>query len=603
MISLTVGGLSYSYPQTGDTNWGTGATGWAQAVTADMLSVSGGVYTLTADLSLGSNFGLVALYFKSITANIAASGILRLANTDTIAWRNAANSADVSLGVDTSNSLAFNSVSFLSSAGVLLAAGYPATTGDVTSTAGSLATTVAKIQGKTVSGTTGTGNVVFSASPTFTGTSAFAALTATTPMAIAYGGTGQTTAAAAFNALSPMTTGGDLIYGGASGAATRLANGTAGYFLQSNGTTLAPTWVAAPGSGTVTSVTFTGDGTVLSNTPSSAVTTIGTVTGSLLSQTKNTGLWGPSSGSNAAPTFRAPVYADVLPSFKYPTVQRFTSTGSTTGYLFTVSSANATAGATYTNNGNTYTVLSSISAGTQLFCSQASAPTSSGTLTKASGTGDSTITFSAYAALGTYTAPTNPAPLYIRIRMVGGGGGGAGSGTAAGSAAGAGGTTAFGAGLLIANGGSGGAVATSGSPTNGGSASLGSGPVGIALTGGSGGIGAYNYSSGSSSMGVYGAASPFGGAGPGGGVAEVGVAATANTGSGGGGGGSSNAAGNMYSGSGGAAGGFVDAIITSLSSTYPYVVGAAGGAGGNGASGSAGGAGAAGIIVVEEFYQ
>lgn len=40
------------------------------------------------------------------------------------------------------------------------------------------------------------------------------------------GGTGQTTKAAAFNALQPMTTSGDLIYGGASGTGTRLAKGT-----------------------------------------------------------------------------------------------------------------------------------------------------------------------------------------------------------------------------------------------------------------------------------------------------------------------------------------------------------------------------------------
>jgi hypothetical protein len=50
---------------------------------------------------------------------------------------------------------------------------------------------------------------------------------------------------------NPMTTGGDVIYGGASGVPTRLANGSAGQILQSNGTTLAPSWVAAP-SGTNT---------------------------------------------------------------------------------------------------------------------------------------------------------------------------------------------------------------------------------------------------------------------------------------------------------------------------------------------------------------
>lgn len=58
------------------------------------------------------------------------------------------------------------------------------------------------------------------------------------------GGTGQTAKAAAFDALSPMTTGGDLIYGGASGTGTRLANGTVGMILVSQGGTSAPVWTA-----------------------------------------------------------------------------------------------------------------------------------------------------------------------------------------------------------------------------------------------------------------------------------------------------------------------------------------------------------------------
>ena len=45
---------------------------------------------------------------------------------------------------------------------------------------------------------------------------------------------------------------------------------------------------AGGGSGTVTSVTFTGDGTILSSTPSSAVTTSGTLTAALANQTANT---------------------------------------------------------------------------------------------------------------------------------------------------------------------------------------------------------------------------------------------------------------------------------------------------------------------------
>lgn len=54
--------------------------------------------------------------------------------------------------------------------GTVAAGAMPALTGDVTSSAGTVATTVAKIQTVTVSGVSGTGNVIFSASPTFSGT-------------------------------------------------------------------------------------------------------------------------------------------------------------------------------------------------------------------------------------------------------------------------------------------------------------------------------------------------------------------------------------------------------------------------------------------------
>jgi len=58
--------------------------------------------------------------------------------------------------------------------------------------------------------------------------------------------------------------------------------------------------------GTVTSVSWTGDGTIFTASADTAVTTSGTLTpASLISQTKNTFLGGPTTGSNAAPTFRA----------------------------------------------------------------------------------------------------------------------------------------------------------------------------------------------------------------------------------------------------------------------------------------------------------
>jgi len=70
--------------------------------------------------------------------------------------------------------------------------------------------------------------------------------TLTLPLSIANGGSGAATKAAAFDALQPMTTSGDIIYGGASGTGTRLAKGSDGQVL-----TLAsgvPSWAAASGS-------------------------------------------------------------------------------------------------------------------------------------------------------------------------------------------------------------------------------------------------------------------------------------------------------------------------------------------------------------------
>jgi hypothetical protein len=69
-------------------------------------------------------------------------------------------------------------------------------------------------------------------------------------LAIGSGGTGQTTASAAFNALSPITTTGDLILGNGTNSATRLAIGSNGYLLTSSGTTAS--WQPAPAGGVTT---------------------------------------------------------------------------------------------------------------------------------------------------------------------------------------------------------------------------------------------------------------------------------------------------------------------------------------------------------------
>ncbi len=373
---------------------------------------------------------------------------------------------------------------------------------------------------------------------------------------------------------------GDSGSGGVKGLVPAPATGDATKVLSGAGT-----WISA-GSGTVTSVAMTVPTALFASSPvsGSPVTTSGTLAPTLATQTAQTFFSGPSSGSAATPTFKA---------LTAPTIQKFLTTGTTTGYLFTVSSANATVGATYTNNGNTYTVLGTISAGTQLFCSQASAPAASGTLTKASGTGDATITFSSNLATATYTTPTNPAPLYLRVREVAGGGGGGGNSSASVN----GGSSYFGPNMISAGGGVGGQNISTGVGGAGGSATINSSAtvLEIAAISGAAGQGATLSSSPAVAPGGgNGGSSFFGGAGAGGPGAGTGGSAATSSGSGGGGiGGSTTTNG----GGGGGSGAFAEAIIASPSATYPYAVGA------GGAGAASGGIGGGGRIEITEYYQ
>jgi hypothetical protein len=106
---------------------------------------------------------------------------------------------------------------------------------------------------------------------------------------IANGGTGQTTASAGFNALSPITTTGDLILGNGTNSATRLAIGANTYVLTSNGTTAS--WQASAASGVSS---FTAGTTGF--TPSTATTGAVTLAGTLATTNGGTGLTSFTSG-------------------------------------------------------------------------------------------------------------------------------------------------------------------------------------------------------------------------------------------------------------------------------------------------------------------
>jgi hypothetical protein len=106
-IPVTFNGVVYQVPVQGDLNWAPPLTRYLVALAAGSITPSGGLYPLTADLNFGSSFGLVAPYYKSSSANISTAGVLRLSNTDSIGWRNFANTGNLLLGVNTSNQLTF----------------------------------------------------------------------------------------------------------------------------------------------------------------------------------------------------------------------------------------------------------------------------------------------------------------------------------------------------------------------------------------------------------------------------------------------------------------------------------------------------------------
>ena len=148
-------------------------------------------------------------------------------------------------------------------------------------------------------------------------------------VAIANGGTGQSTAGAAFNALSPITTTGDLIIGTGVNTASRLAIGANGYLLTSDGTTAS--WVAAPATGVTT---FSGGTTGL--TPATATSGAITLAGTLAIANGGT-------NSTATATAGGAAY------------------GTGTAYAFT---AAGTAGQVLTSTGASAPVWSGISGGT-----------------------------------------------------------------------------------------------------------------------------------------------------------------------------------------------------------------------------------------------
>jgi hypothetical protein len=288
-VSVTVAGVSYTIPQTGEVGWGDQVTAWIQKVSNSTLQTSGGSFSLTADVDFGNTYGLKAAYFTSKTANSAASGVLRLANADSIAIRNAGNTADLLFKASATGDgfLAYNGVDLVGlsltqtltnktisgASNTLSNIGYSAllltgsiVNADVSNTA-AIAYSKLNLTGNIVNADIGAAAAIAYSKLSLTGTIVNADISATAAiarsklasgtashvlindgtgvvsseaqLAISRGGTGQATKTAGFDALSPNTTRGDLtVHNGTNNV--RLAVGTSGKFIRSDGTD--PSW-------------------------------------------------------------------------------------------------------------------------------------------------------------------------------------------------------------------------------------------------------------------------------------------------------------------------------------------------------------------------
>lgn len=104
----TLNGISYSIPDPGDTGWGTDLTSFLTAIAPGVLQKTAGLFAITAPLDFGAGNGISALSYSSRTVNPATTGNIRLAKTDSIVFRNNANSANLALSISGTDALLFN---------------------------------------------------------------------------------------------------------------------------------------------------------------------------------------------------------------------------------------------------------------------------------------------------------------------------------------------------------------------------------------------------------------------------------------------------------------------------------------------------------------
>lgn len=208
MQTKSWGGASYDLPDNREpkNTWGEDTARFLQDLADKALAKTGGLFDLTTeDIDFGPTYGLISAYYKSRSADLADDGIIRLAKGDMLYWRNNVNNGNIGLGISASDRLQFGSVNVptisstdtltnktisgsnntitnipLSAFGALTASRALVSDGSgVVSASAVTATQLLYLSG--ASGTSGTGSLIFSASPIFTGSVGIGAGSVTAP--------------------------------------------------------------------------------------------------------------------------------------------------------------------------------------------------------------------------------------------------------------------------------------------------------------------------------------------------------------------------------------------------------------------------------------
>lgn len=111
--TVSVAGVSRTVPATGDSGWGSNVSNLLidLATSSKVLQTASTTFTLTAgDVDFGATYGPKASYYKSRSSNPSSVGILRLGNNESVAWRNQANNANLTLTAYTTDRLQYGAV-------------------------------------------------------------------------------------------------------------------------------------------------------------------------------------------------------------------------------------------------------------------------------------------------------------------------------------------------------------------------------------------------------------------------------------------------------------------------------------------------------------